>query len=463
MTQVLSRLDELRTAMTGTVVTPDDPGYDEARRVWNADIDRRPAVVAYCTSTDDVAAAVTFAREASLEISVRSGAHSTSGACVGDAGIVIDLSRMNAVQVDAEARRATVAAGALLRDVDAATQIHGLALPSGEIGHTGIAGIALGGGMGWLTRQGGLTLDNLLAAQMVLADGRIVRVAADENPDLFWAIRGGGGNFGIVTSFEFALHPVGPQIEFALLFYGMDQAPDALRVARNTIPDLPADISFQTVALHAPPAPFVPEEHHFRKGFALVVVGFGTEESHRAVVERVRGALPPLFEMVTPMPFTALQQMFDEAYAWGVYAYEKSLYLEDISEGALEVLVEHAGAMPSPMSVVHLYTLSGAYCTPEDAATAFSGGRSPRLAVFIIGMTPDEESHPVERAWVRGLFDALAPHAMGRGAYINGMGGDDAHRVPSAYGDKYARLQRIKAQYDPENVFHRNTNILPAT
>jgi len=462
MTQVIPRYESLRAVLSGTVVTPDDPGYDEARRVWNADVDRRPEVIAYCATAEDVARAVSFARDASLEISVRGGAHSMSGMSVGDAGIVIDLSRMNRVEVDPDARRATVEGGALLRDVDAATQIHGLAVPAGEIGHTGIGGITLGGGMGWLTRQHGLTVDNLLSATVVLADGRIVRAAQDEEPDLLWAIRGGGGNFGIVTSFEFALHQVGPQVELGMLFYGMDQAAEALRVARGAIPDLPPDVSFQVVALCAPPEPFVPEEHHLRLGFALVIVGFGPEESHRGVVDGVRNALTPLFEMVTPMPYTVLQQMFDEANAWGVHAYEKSLYLETLTDDAIDVIVARVAGMVSPMSVVHFYVLSGAYCTADDASTAFSGGRSPRLSVFIIGLSPDAEAHRVERAWVRGFYDALAPHAMGKGAYVNGLGSDDAHRVPSAYGAKYSRLQRIKAQYDPDNVFHRNTNILPA-
>jgi FAD/FMN-containing dehydrogenase len=462
MTYVVSRFDDLRASLSGTVVTPEDPGYDEARRVWNADIDRRPAVLVYCATTEDVATAVSFARGSSLEMSVRSGAHSMAGMCVGDAGIVIDLSRMNDVEVNPEARRATVGGGALLRDLDAATQIHGLAVPSGEIGHTGVAGITLGGGMGWLTRQHGLTIDNLVSATVVLADGRVVRAAADENPDLFWAIRGGGGNFGIVTEFEFALHEVGPQIDLAMLFYGMDRAADALRMARGVIPDLPPDVSFQVVALHAPPEPFVPDEHHSRLVFALVAVGFGGEESHRGVVDRLRSALPPLFELVTPMPYTALQQMFDEGFAWGAHAYEKSLYLEAFTDEAVDVIVERAADMVSPMSAVHFFALGGAFSAADEASTAFSGGRSPRLCTFIIGMAPDAGAQSAERAWVRGFFDALAPHAMGTGAYVNALGGDDAHRVPSAYGTKYPRLQRIKAAYDPENVFHRNTNILPA-
>ncbi|GLZ47902.1 FAD-linked oxidase [Actinomycetospora sp. NBRC 106375] len=462
MTQVISRFEDLRSALTGSVVTADDPDYDEARREWNGDIDRRPSVVAYCVTAEDVAAAVVFARDASLEISVRCGAHSVSGMSVGDAGIVVDLTRMNDVQVDPVARRAVVGGGALQRDLDAATQAHGLAVPLGEIGHTGVGGITTGGGMGWLTRQHGLTCDNLVAAQVVLADGRIVRADADENTDLFWAVRGGGGNFGIVTSFELALHEVGPLIQLGMLFYGMDRAAEALRVSREVIADLPPDVSFEVVAMHAPPAPFVPEEHHLRRGLALCAVGFGAEDAHRAVVDRVRGALPPLFELVTPMPYVELQQMFDEAYGWGTRAYEKSLYLEGFTDDVIDVVVDGVGAMAPPTSAVFFYDLSGAYCDAEDASTAFSGERTPRLQVFILGMTPDGVPLTTERAWVRGFYDALAPHGIGRGGYANGLGVDDAHRVPAAYGTKYARLAEIKAAYDPDNLFHRNANIIPA-
>jgi FAD/FMN-containing dehydrogenase len=463
MTQVVDRCERLRAAITGSVVTPDDPGYEQARRVWNAEIDRRPSVVAYCASTADVVAAVEFARDSSLEISVRSGAHSTAGTSVGDAGIVIDLSRMNDVVVDPGARRATAGGGALLQDLDAATQIHGLAVPAGEIGHTGVAGLTLGGGMGWLTRQHGLSIDNLVAARVVVADGRVLRAAADENPDLFWAIRGGGGNFGIVTEFDFALHPVGPLVHLGLLFYGMDQAAEALRLARDTIPELPADVSFQVVALHAPPAPFVPEQHRFQLGFALVVVGFGEEETHLRVLQGLRARVSPLFDMVSPMPYTALQQIFDEANAWGAYAHEKSTYLPDLTDPVIDVVIDHVRAKASPMSVVHFYVLNGAFCAVGDDDTAFSGGRSPRLAVFIIAMVPQPDGLAAERAWARGLFDALSPYALGKGGYVNGMSGDDAHRVPDSYGTKYVRLARIKAKYDPDNLFHRNSNILPAT
>ncbi|NMO89799.1 FAD-binding oxidoreductase [Actinomycetospora sp. TBRC 11914] len=462
MTQVVSPFDQLRSAIAGSVVTPEDPGYDDARRVWNADIDRRPAAVAYCETTEDVATAVTAARRASLEISVRSGAHSTSGASVGDGGLVIDLSRMNDVEVDPERRRAVVGGGALLRDVDAATQAHGLAVPAGEIGHTGVAGLTLGGGMGWLTRRHGLTIDNLLSARVVLADGRVLRAAEDENPDLFWALTGGGGNFGIVTSFEFALHEVGPTVHVGMLFYGVEDGPAALRTARAAIRDLPADVTFQVVALHAPPAPFVPEEHRFRLVIALAVVGFGDESSFGAVVDRCRSGVAPLFEMVGPMPYTALQQMFDETFAWGVHCYEKATYVAELTHDVAETFLAGLDGMDSPLSVVHFYVLSGAYSEVAEEATAFSGGRSPRLAVFLVGAAADAAGLASQRAWSRAMFDALAPHSLGAGAYVNGMGADDAHRIRDSYGTKYDRLARIKAVYDPENVFHRNGNILPA-
>lgn len=464
MTQVISRYETLRASLSGAVVTPDDPGYDDARQTWNGEIDRRPAVVAYCATTEDVATAVSFARGASLEISVRSGgAHHAAGLGVGDAGIVIDLSRLNGVVVDPSGRRATVGGGALQRDIDAATQAHGLAVPLGEIGHTGVGGIATGGGMGWLTRQHGLTCDNLLSAQVVLADGSIVRAGSDENADLFWAIRGGGGNFGVVTSFEFALHEVGPQVDVGMLFYGMDRAADVLRLAREVIPDLPPDVSFEVVAMFAPPAPFVPEEHHFRLVLTLAAVGFGAEADHRQVLERLRRELPPLFEMVSPMPFSALQQMFDEAYSWGTHCYSKALYLEGFTDGAIEVIVERVAGMVSPMSAVFFYVLSGAYTLPDDETTAFSGGRTSRMCVFILGMTPSADGLAGERAWTRGFYEALTPHALGKGAYVNEIMPDDVHRVPASYGPKYARLARIKAEYDPDNLFHRNANILPAT
>jgi len=297
----------LRAAMNGPVIGPADPGYDEARRVWNAGIDRYPAVIARCASSADVAAAVTFAATNGLEITVRGGAHSMSGAAVTDRGLMIDLSQLNRVSVDPQAKRARASGGALLADLDAATQAYGLAVPAGVVSHTGVGGLTLGGGMGWLTRQAGLSIDNLVSAQVVTASGQIRRASADENPDLFWAIRGGGGNFGVVTEFEFRLHEVGPVVQAGLLFWDLEQGRDVLGVAREIIAALPRGLNIIVAGLNAPAAPFVPMQHHHQPGYVLVVAGFGSAAGHAQVMTRIRQALPPSWEFATPMPYVALQ------------------------------------------------------------------------------------------------------------------------------------------------------------
>jgi FAD/FMN-containing dehydrogenase len=463
MTRTLDdSFDTLRAAMDGTVIVPGHADYEDARRVWNADIDRRPAAVARCASTTDVVAAVRFAQDRGLPIAVRGGAHSFPGYSVCDDGLVVDLSRMNRVTVDPGAKRARVQGGALMSELDAATQAHGLAVPMGMIGHTGVGGLTLGGGMGWLTRRAGLSIDNLESAEVVLADGRVLRAAADENADLFWAIRGGGGNLGVVTEFEFRLHEVGPTVQFALLFWPQDQGVAALRLIRDVIADLPRSMNaIPAVAMNAPPAPFVPVEHHGALGHALLLVGFGDAAEHRAVVDRMRAALPPLFDDVAPVPYVALQQMLDEANAWGFYGYDRSIYLEQITDDVIDVLVEHAPRKTSPMSTVLFYRLDEAYCEVGDDETAFGGGRSPRYVAFIIGLCPVPEMLPAEREWVVALWDALRPQAMGIGSYVNG-GEQDGDRVRASYGPKYARLAAVKAVYDPGNVFRRNANVPPA-
>jgi FAD/FMN-containing dehydrogenase len=293
---------ELRTALEGTVLGPGEDGYDDARRLWNAAHDRRPAVIARVRTAEVVQAAVRFAVAQGLEIAVRGGSHSMSGASSVDDGLMIDLSLMNQVTVDPQARRARVAGGAKLGDLDAAAQAHGLAVPAGVISHTGVGGLTLGGGMGWLTRMHGLSIDNLESVQLVTADGSILRAAEDENPDLFWAVRGGGGNFGVVTEFEFRLHEVGPLVQYGMLFWGLDQGAEMLRVAREVIPNLPREINVVVACLNAPPEPFVPEQYHFQPTYALMLVGFGSPEQHAAALDTVRSTLPPLFEFVTPMP-----------------------------------------------------------------------------------------------------------------------------------------------------------------
>ena len=465
MTQAVGvMIGALRTELNGPVIGAADPDYDEARRLWNADIDLHPTMITKCESAGDVSAAVTFAVEHGLEIAVRAGSHSISGDSSVDDGLMIDLSRLNRVSVDAKAKRARVGGGALLSDLDAATQKHGLATPAGMISHTGVAGLTLGGGMGWLTRKAGLSIDNLESAEVVTADGQIRRASAEENADLFWAIRGGGGNFGVVTEFEFRLHELNPVVQLGILFWGIEQGPDVLRVARQVTTDMPPDVNILIAGLNAPPAPFVPEVHRLQPGYALVVVGFGSVDVHDRVVARIREALPPLWESVTPTPYTALQQLLDEANAWGFHSYDKATYISDLSEEAIAVITDHMRRKSSPLSVLLFYRLDQAYSEVGEDDTAFGGGRSPRYSAFIIAICPTPELLVADREWVRSFWEALRPYSLGAGSYVNANTEFEEDRVRASYGpEKYERLARLKAKYDPRNVFHRNANIQPAT
>lgn len=461
MTEIVdNKVDTLREAMTGKVLVPGDGDYDEARRVWNAAIDRRPAVIARCTSATDVSAALKFAVQHGLEIAVRGGAHGISGKAVVDDGLMVDLGELNAVVVDAAARRARVGGGALLGDLIAAAQEHGLATPVGMVGHTGVGGLTLGGGMGWLTRKHGLSIDNLVSAEVVTADGRILRASNDDNPDLFWAIRGGGGNFGVVTEFEFALHPVGPMIQVALQFWSLEQGRDYFRVARDVCASLPPDVNVVIGGINAPPAPFVPAEHHGKPGYVAVIAGFGPEAQHQDVAGRFRESLPPLWEFATPMPYMGLQTMFDEENAWGQYNYDNGCSLEELTDEVIDILTEHYPRKQSPGSVLLFYRLDSAYSEIGDGETAFSGIRSPGYMLFSIALCPSPEMLEADRAWVREMHSALAPHVVTR-AYVNGLD-EDSSDIRAAYGpEKYDRLARVKAKYDPTNVFRRNANIEP--
>jgi hypothetical protein len=452
----------LRGLVRGDVVGATDEQYDQSRRVWNGNIDRRPLAVVRCLDEADVQAAVRFATAHGLEVAVRGGAHSISGASVVDEGLVIDLGAMNTVRIDADARRAVAAGGALLADLDAATQAHGLAVPAGLISHTGVGGLTLGGGMGWLTRMGGLTIDNLLSARVVTADGEALRASPEENADLFWAVRGGGGNFGVVTEFVFALHEVGPLIHFGMVFWSLDRGPEALRHARDVIETLPDDVNVVVGALNAPPAPFVPEQHQLQPGYAAIVVGTGSAQSHADVLGALH-AVPVLFDFATPMPYVELQKMLDEANAWGFHCYDKGCYVETLSDEVVEALTTHFPAKTSPLSLVLFYRLDAAFSRVPEQATAFSGGRSPRFAVFVVGVCPAAEMWAAERDWVRSMADALQPWSLDDGLYVNGLTEIDTPRsVQAAYGpEKYARLVEVKTKYDPHNVFRRNANIAP--
>jgi FAD/FMN-containing dehydrogenase len=457
-------VEAFRKSFKGQALSPGHLDYDRSRSVWNGAIDRKPALIACCTTAEQVADAIRFGRTSNLEIAVRGGGHNYAGHAVCEGGLMIHLGEMKSVTVDPRARRAVCGGGATWADVDAATQAHGLATPGGIISHTGIAGLTLGGGIGWLTRKAGLSCDNLLSADVVTADGRIVRATRDENRDLFWALRGGGGNFGVVTSFEFALHQVGPLVNLGLFFFELEKGPEALRFARDFIKTLPADATgFLAVALSAPPAPFVPPEHHFKVGHALIVAGFGSAEAHAAVVAPVRAAVPPLFELVTPMPFVALQQMFNESAQWGSFGYEKALYLDELSDGVITAIGEHAPRKSAALAFAPVFTLGGAYRNVADNATAFGGSRAASFVFNIHTAAPTRELYEADRTWVRNFWEALRPYASGSGGYVNFQAEPDEDRVKSTYGaEKYTRLARLKAEWDPDNVFHLNANIKPA-
>jgi FAD/FMN-containing dehydrogenase len=377
---------------------------------------------------------------------------------------MVDLSPIHHVVVDAAARRARVGGGATLAELDAATQAHGLAVPAGTVSHTGVGGLTLGGGFGWFSRLHGFTIDNLESAEVVLADGRCVRASATEHPDLFWALRGGGGNFGVVTEFEFRLHELGPIVQFALLAVEQDRAAHAVRAARDVVDQLGRTVSPGIACISAPPAPFVPAEHHFAPIVALMLIGFGTAEEHAAAVAAARDALQPVFEVVTPMPYVALQQMLDESLPWGIRSYTKGLYLDELPDAAIDTLAAQLPLRRSPHSEVLIFPLGGgAVADVGDDETAFGGSRSLRYVIAIEGVSPDPEVFAHERRWVRETWDALRPAAMHDGAYVNLNAEFAGDSLRNTYGAaKFDRLRRIKALYDPTNVFRHNANIPPA-
>jgi FAD/FMN-containing dehydrogenase len=457
-----SAIDELREAVAGRVILAGDADFDRSRLVWNGAIDRTPAVVARCSSPADVAAALAWAQKTGIEVGVRGGGHGVAGTAVADDGLTIDLSELRTVVVDPEARRVRCGAGAALADLDAACQEHGLAVPAGTVSHTGVAGLTLGGGFGWLSRMAGLTIDNLVSAEVVLLDGRVVRASTDDHPDLFWALRGGGGNFGVVTEFEFRLHEVGPLVHMGMFFYGLERAEEAIRLGRETLAALPRNAGGGIAGVNAAPAPFVPPELHFTPGVAVLVMGFGTAEEHEATLAPLREAAPPLFHVVTPMPYVVLQQMLDDGAPWGVHSYSKGLYLEELSDDVADVIAENLRAKQSPMSQLLLFPLGGAFAEVADEDTAFGGRRSATYAVVVDSMAPDAQLLAPDRHWARSTWNAVRPFASGAGGYVNLMSEYDEDRVRATYGAaKYERLARIKAVYDPGNVLHLNANIKP--
>ena len=453
-------VQELRESILGEVITPADPSYDETRAVWNAMIDRRPALIIRCAGVADVIAAVQFARSQELEIAVRGGGHSLPGFSTTDGGIVIDLSAMKGIRVDPDAERVVAQGGVTWRELDHETQAFGLALTGGLISSTGIAGFTLGGGIGWLMRKYGLTCDNLEAADLVTADGRLVRASEHENPELYWGLRGGGGNFGIVTSFEFRLHRVGPTVLAGPIFFPGEQATQILRGYREYTADLPDEMTTLVNLTTAPPAPFLPADVHGKKVVAVIGVYAGSPDEGRRIAEPLRHLGTPITDLLGPMPYTMMQSLLDGLFSAGARNYFKAGYLAGLSDEAIETLVRFHGPSTSPSSEIHVQHLGGAVARVPDGATAFSGRGAPYL-MNVVARWTDPGTDDAQIAWARDLYAAAEPFTTG-GTYVNFLSeGDD--RVAAAYGpDKLERLARLKEVWDPTNAFRLNQNVKPA-
>jgi FAD/FMN-containing dehydrogenase len=445
----------------GELIGADHTDYNMARAVWNGAIDRRPYRIARCIGTADVVAALCFARDHDLEIAIRGGGHNVAGTAVCEDGMVIDLSAMRAVRVDPGGRRAWVQGGALWGDVDLETQAHGLATTGGIVSHTGVAGLTLGGGVGWLMRKHGLTVDNLLAADVVTAEGERLRASEDEHPDLFWALRGGGGNFGVVTSFEFRLHEVGPAVLAGPIFWDASDAGDVLRFYRDFIRDAPDELGTVVRFGTAPPLPVIPEELHWRPVVMVGTCYAGPIEEGERVLRPLRASRTPLLDLVGPAPYAGFQSALDSTVVHGWNYYWKSTHLPELRDDLIDVIVEHAFSGSSPRSYAAMFHLRGAVSRVAEGRTAFGNRQASHAITLDAVWRPGEDFGDRDTAWTRRFFAALG--RFRQGVYVNFLGGDEApDRVREAYGDSvYERLVDVKTMYDPDNVFHYNQNIRP--
>lgn len=454
---------QLRSLVRGHVSMPQDPEYEARRRVWNGAIDRRPAVIVGCRGTADVAAAVTFARDHGLPIAVRGGGHHVAGFGSCDDGMVVDLSPLKGVRVDARARTVRAQGGVLWGELDRETQAFGLATTGGLVSTTGIGGFTLGGGIGWLMRRHGLAADNLVSADVVLSDGSVVTADRRSAPDLLWGLRGGGGNFGVVTSFEFDVHPVGPMVYGGVIFFPVEAARGLLRFFRDWTRDLSPELTTMLVFLTGPPEPFLPEEY---QGVPLVGVAachLGDQAVAEEDLRPLRDLAEPVADVLGPIPYTVLQSLFDESAPAGLGTYWKSEYLAEVDDEGLDRLVDQAAALSGlfPLSVVHLHHVEGAVSEEPAGGSAFAH-RDIRFVLNIIGVWDRPEMAGSHIDWVRGAWQAMQPHGTGR-PYVNFLGPDEPDRVRAAYGAAtYERLAQLKGRYDPDNVLRINHNILPA-
>jgi len=454
-------LDALRAELRGVLCLPGEPGYDEARTIWNAMIDRRPGAIVRAAGAADVVRAVRFARDHDLLLSVRGGGHNIAGNAVADGGLMIDLTRMKSVRIDPVRRTAWVEPGVTLGEFDKEAQTFALATPLGINSTTGVAGLTLGGGFGWLSRKHGLSVDNLLGADVVTANGELVHASETENPDLFWAIRGGGGNFGVVTSFEFRLVPVGPLVHAGLIIHPLARAKAALEAYAKAMPSAPEDLTVWIVMRKAPPLPFLDPRYHGTEILAFAVCYHGEPEKADQALGLVRSIGQPIAEFLGPMPFVAWQQIIDPLLAPGARNYWKSHNFKALTSGMMDVMIEFANRLPSPECELAFAQLGGAINRVPADATAYPH-RDIAYLLNIHTRWTDASRDQACIAWARELYDRMAPHATGS-IYVNFIPEDESQRlVASAYGSNFARLAKLKTKYDPTNLFQRNSNIQPA-
>ena len=451
-------IEQLRGTFRGEIVQPGDPSYETARRVWNGAIDRRPAVIARCTGTADVLAAVACAQEHGLPASVRGGGHSIPGYSIVDDGLVIDCTPMKGIHVNPAAETAIAQPGLTWGEFDRETQAFGLATTGGEVSDTGIAGLTVGGGIGWLRRAHGLTSDNLLSVDLVTADGRVLHVSPDEHADLYWGVRGGGGNFGIVTLFEYRLHRVGPLLA-GMLLYPLDRAADALRHTRDFAAEASDELTITIALITAPPAPFVPEELHGQPALAVVPCYVGAVEEGERALRPLREYGPPAADLVEPTPYVVLQQLIDETYPPGRHVYVKSEWLRELDDAAIDIAVEAAGSFLGPLTQILFHQMGGAVARVPTDATPF-GGRDAAYMVTVVSVWEAGDENPGGHVdWARDRWARFQPWSTG-GGYINHMSDEGEDRVRTAYGpEKYERLSALKRAYDPTNFFRLNQNI----
>jgi FAD/FMN-containing dehydrogenase len=456
-------IQNLKGLIQGDVLLPSHDDYDQARKIWNGMIDKRPAFIVRCTGPADVIDAVKFARAHDLLVSVRGGGHNVAGKSLCDDGMVIDLSKMKGIRVDPNSGTARAQAGVTLGELDRETQVFGLAVPSGIVTTTGIAGLTLGGGFGWLSRKYGLSCDNLISVDIVTAEGEFLTASKTENEDLFWGLRGGGGNFGIVTSFEYKLQPVGPMVLGGMLLHPMEDALKFLRFYRDFIADAPDELAAAPILRLAPPAPFLPKEVHGKPVVGVIVLHAGSIEEAESLIAPLRQYGTPLIDGISPKPFRVLQSLLDASARPGLNYYVKSEFLPALSDDVIDTIVDHASRITSPQSVIAGFHLGGAVSRVDEDATAYSHRDAAySLIINCAWIDPDESEKHIQ--WTRAFWEALQPFSSG-GAYVNFQSRDEGEdRVKATYGTaKFERLSALKQKYDPLNFFRLNQNIKPAS